>query len=155
MRQQKNRTKSVSDIRRGQKLRQVRLDAGFRKQAEFGKFLGPAWTQDMISRYESGMTPVPTDLLDALASKLPNISMDWLLLGRGAIDVGMQAQEGDKLLHAIRRLSPRHRDVVLGFIQGLVAEGAESEPSSPEAAARKVGGAADRAGHGRRRKGGA
>ena len=52
---------------------------GDRSQRQFGRDLG-VFTQN-VNRYESGSTP-HTDFLVTLAMK-ENISLDWLLLGKG------------------------------------------------------------------------
>ncbi len=59
-----------------QRLAQVR---GNRSQRQFARDLGVF--QQNVNRYESGTTP-HTDFLITLALK-ENISVDWLLLGKG------------------------------------------------------------------------
>ncbi len=58
------------------RLAQVR---GARSQRQFARDLGVF--QQNVNRYENGTTP-HADFLITLASK-ENISLDWLLLGRG------------------------------------------------------------------------
>ena len=59
-----------------ERLAEVR---GERSQRQFAKDLGVF--QQNVNRYESGTTP-HTDFLITLATK-ENISLDWLLLGKG------------------------------------------------------------------------
>jgi transcriptional regulator with XRE-family HTH domain len=59
-----------------ERLAQVR---GERSQRQFARDLGVF--QQNVNRYESGTTP-HTDFLITLALK-ENISLDWLLLGKG------------------------------------------------------------------------
>ncbi len=59
-----------------ERLAQVRSD---RSQRQFARDLGVF--QQNVNRYESGTTP-HTDFLITLALK-ENISLDWLLLGKG------------------------------------------------------------------------
>ena len=63
------------------RLAQVR---GSRSQRSFARELGVF--QQNVNRYESGTTP-HTDFLITLAVK-ENVSMDWLLLGRGKMKRG-------------------------------------------------------------------
>lgn len=65
----------------GTRLRQIRLEQGFRRQEDFGKFLGE-WGHEAISRYERDETSPPTDLLVALIEKC-HIDINWLLTGEG------------------------------------------------------------------------
>jgi transcriptional regulator with XRE-family HTH domain len=69
---------SVSRLKRKlpERLAQVR---GTRSQRQFARDLGVF--QQNVNRYESGTTP-HTDFLITLALK-ENVSLDWLLLGRG------------------------------------------------------------------------
>jgi transcriptional regulator with XRE-family HTH domain len=57
---------------------------GERSQRQFARDLGVF--QQNVNRYESGTTP-HTDFLLTLAVK-ENISMDWLLLGKGRMKKG-------------------------------------------------------------------
>ena len=59
-----------------ERLEQIRGD---RSQRQFARDLGVF--QQNVNRYENGTTP-HTDFLITLALK-ENISMDWLLLGKG------------------------------------------------------------------------
>ena len=59
-----------------ERIAQVRGD---RSQRQFARDLGVF--QQNVNRYESGTTP-HTDFLITLALK-ENVSLDWLLLGRG------------------------------------------------------------------------
>ena len=59
-----------------ERLAQVR---GSRSQRQFARDLGVF--QQNVNRYESGTTP-HTDFLITLAMK-ENVSVDWLLLGKG------------------------------------------------------------------------
>jgi len=59
-----------------ERLAQVRSD---RSQRQFARDLGVF--QQNVNRYESGTTP-HTDFLITLALK-ENVSIDWLLLGKG------------------------------------------------------------------------
>ena len=52
---------------------------GDRSQRQFARELGVF--QQNVNRYENGMTP-HTDFLLTLATR-ENVSLDWLLLGRG------------------------------------------------------------------------
>lgn len=73
------RTKRTkAEVRRGfvKRLRTVR---GRRSQAQFARDLGVF--QQNINRYEHGTLP-HVDFLIALA-RAENVSVDWLLLGRG------------------------------------------------------------------------
>jgi len=71
-------TASVERLKRklADRIAQVR---GERSQRQFARDLGVF--QQNVNRYESGTTP-HTDFLLTLAVK-ENISMDWLLLGKG------------------------------------------------------------------------
>ena len=60
------------------RLAQVRGD---RSQRQFARDLGVF--QQNVNRYENGTTP-HTDFLITLATK-ENVSLDWLLLGKGRI----------------------------------------------------------------------
>ena len=57
---------------------------GDRSQRQFARDLGVF--QQNVNRYESGTTP-HTDFLITLALK-ENVSLDWLLLGRGKMKRG-------------------------------------------------------------------
>jgi transcriptional regulator with XRE-family HTH domain len=57
---------------------------GERSQRQFARELGVF--QQNINRYENGTTP-HTDFLITLATK-ENVSLDWLLLGRGKMRRG-------------------------------------------------------------------
>ena len=57
---------------------------GNRSQRQFARDLGVF--QQNVNRYESGTTP-HTDFLITLALK-ENVSLDWLLLGRGKMKRG-------------------------------------------------------------------
>lgn len=57
---------------------------GDRSQRQFARDLGVF--QQNVNRYESGTTP-HTDFLITLALK-ENVSMDWLLLGKGKMKRG-------------------------------------------------------------------
>jgi transcriptional regulator with XRE-family HTH domain len=57
---------------------------GNRSQRQFARDLGVF--QQNVNRYESGTTP-HTDFLITLAVK-ENVSLDWLLLGRGKMKRG-------------------------------------------------------------------
>jgi len=59
-----------------ERLAQIRGD---RSQRQFARDLGVF--QQNVNRYENGTTP-HTDFLIRLATK-ENVSLDWLLLGRG------------------------------------------------------------------------
>jgi transcriptional regulator with XRE-family HTH domain len=61
-----------------ERLAEVR---GERSQRQFARDLGVF--QQNVNRYESGTTP-HTDFLITLALK-ENVSLDWLLLGRGKL----------------------------------------------------------------------
>ena len=63
------------------RIAQVRGD---RSQRQFARDLGVF--QQNVNRYENGTTP-HTDFLITLAMK-ENISLDWLLLGKGRIRKG-------------------------------------------------------------------
>ncbi len=63
------------------RIAQVR---GERSQRQFARDLGVF--QQNVNRYESGTTP-HTDFLITLALK-ENVSLDWLLLGRGKMKRG-------------------------------------------------------------------
>ncbi len=71
-------TASVERMKRKlpERLAQVR---GKRSQRQFARDLGVF--QQNVNRYENGTTP-HTDFLITLALK-ENVSVDWLLLGRG------------------------------------------------------------------------
>ena len=64
-----------------ERLAQVR---GLRSQRQFARDLGVF--QQNVNRYESGTTP-HTDFLITLALK-ENVSVDWLLLGKGKMRRG-------------------------------------------------------------------
>jgi len=64
-----------------ERLSQVR---GLRSQRQFARDLGVF--QQNVNRYESGTTP-HTDFLIQLALK-ENVSIDWLLLGKGRMRRG-------------------------------------------------------------------
>lgn len=64
-----------------ERLAQVR---GSRSQRQFARDLGVF--QQNVNRYESGTTP-HTDFLITLALK-ENVSIDWLLLGKGKMRRG-------------------------------------------------------------------
>ena len=64
-----------------ERIAQIR---GERSQRQFARDLGVF--QQNVNRYESGTTP-HTDFLITLAIK-ENVSMDWLLLGRGKMRRG-------------------------------------------------------------------
>ncbi|MBW2243187.1 MAG: helix-turn-helix domain-containing protein [Deltaproteobacteria bacterium] len=64
-----------------ERLSQVR---GIRSQRQFARDLGVF--QQNVNRYESGTTP-HTDFLIQLALK-ENVSIDWLLLGKGRMRRG-------------------------------------------------------------------
>ena len=64
-----------------ERLVQVR---GVRSQRQFARELGVF--QQNVNRYESGTTP-HTDFLITLALK-ENVSVDWLLLGKGKMKRG-------------------------------------------------------------------
>jgi transcriptional regulator with XRE-family HTH domain len=76
-------TASVERLKRklADRIAQVR---GERSQRQFARDLGVF--QQNVNRYESGTTP-HTDFLLTLAVK-ENISMDWLLLGKGRMKKG-------------------------------------------------------------------
>ena len=71
-------TAAVSRIKRKlpERISQVR---GPRSQRQFARELGVF--QQNVNRYENGTTP-HTDFLITLATK-ENVSLDWLLLGKG------------------------------------------------------------------------
>lgn len=64
-----------------ERIAQVR---GERSQRQFARDLGVF--QQNVNRYENGTTP-HTDFLITLATK-ENISLDWLLLGKGRMKKG-------------------------------------------------------------------
>jgi transcriptional regulator with XRE-family HTH domain len=66
-----------------ERLAQVR---GQRSQRQFARDLGVF--QQNVNRYESGTTP-HTDFLITLALK-ENVSVDWLLLGKGRMKRGQR-----------------------------------------------------------------
>ncbi len=76
-------TASVERLKRklADRIAEVRGD---RSQRQFARDLGVF--QQNVNRYESGTTP-HTDFLLTLAVK-ENISMDWLLLGKGRMKKG-------------------------------------------------------------------
>jgi hypothetical protein len=76
-------TASVDRVKRklSERIAQIR---GERSQRQFARDLGVF--QQNVNRYESGTTP-HTDFLITLAIK-ENVSMDWLLLGRGKMRRG-------------------------------------------------------------------
>jgi transcriptional regulator with XRE-family HTH domain len=76
-------TASVERLKRSlpARLQKVR---GNRSQRQFARDLGVF--QQNVNRYESGTTP-HTDFLITLAMK-ENVSVDWLLLGKGKMRRG-------------------------------------------------------------------
>ena len=62
----------------------IALVRGDRSQRQFARDLGVF--QQNVNRYESGTTP-HTDFLITLAVR-ENVSMDWLLLGKGKMKRG-------------------------------------------------------------------
>jgi len=76
-------TASVDRVKRklSERIAEIR---GERSQRQFARDLGVF--QQNVNRYESGTTP-HTDFLITLAIK-ENVSMDWLLLGRGKMRRG-------------------------------------------------------------------
>jgi len=65
----------------GQRLKTARFASGFRQQKAFGKELGD-FSAEQVGRAERGENPVPSEMLEALASKF-GISPTWLLTGEG------------------------------------------------------------------------
>ena len=76
-------TASVERIKRKLADR-IALVRGDRSQRQFARDLGVF--QQNVNRYESGTTP-HTDFLITLAVR-ENVSMDWLLLGKGKMKRG-------------------------------------------------------------------
>ena len=76
-------TASVERIKRKMADR-IALVRGNRSQRQFARDLGVF--QQNVNRYESGTTP-HTDFLITLAVR-ENVSMDWLLLGKGKMKRG-------------------------------------------------------------------
>ena len=76
-----SRSRSTAKQLRAERLASVR---GERSQRQFARELGVF--QQNVNRYESGTTP-HTDFLIQLAVR-ENVSIDWLLLGKGRMRRG-------------------------------------------------------------------
>jgi len=70
--------RTKSEVRKGF-VKRLRMVRGNRSQAQFARDLGVF--QQNINRYEHGTLP-HVDFLIALA-RAENVSVDWLLMGRG------------------------------------------------------------------------
>ncbi len=63
----------------GERIREIRKERKI-SQIEFSKTLGI--TQDKLSKYENGRIKPPIELLLSISEKF-NISLNWLLMGKG------------------------------------------------------------------------
>lgn len=70
----------------GRRIREIRKEKNL-TQSEFAKMFDI--TQDRLSKYETGVIGIPVEILLKISKKF-NISLDWLLTGKGKKFLGKE-----------------------------------------------------------------
>jgi transcriptional regulator with XRE-family HTH domain len=106
---------------RGERIREALTSRGVRKQQALAAELNVH--ESAITRWKEGK-PISLDSAVALGASL-DISLDWLLLGRGTIDshrsdsILQRLSNDDAILRISQRIGPRSFSLLLSAIEAM------------------------------------